>query len=1533
MDIKCDNAFTTNSWMNVFTITNEADFHQNGKRIFGVWVSTDGYLRFIMNNADNDPVDPYHAGRHAYESLWDVACEYGWNNYQLESRKNAKNSTINYILSKDGKIIYRDSHSAQNFPMGNGLKVYVSNPNYEAASLFHVRDFYAEILEDFCDDEASCPDNSICESSNFTCTCTAGYSGACANVGCLDFTCDDIDECAENVNPCGQSICVNTVGSFLCTCQAGFFNNGTDCIDVNECDLDSTCPDFTICKNMPSTFECGCIAGYVDETCRGFDECDGFECMDEDECVFDVCGENMICSNSAGSYSCNCADGFELVGDGCEDINECVAESNPCPDFSSCNNAAPSFGCFCQDGFGDGFCIGYECASFTCPDADECVLGTHLCEEICINTDGHYTCACPVTMKQVGNYSCEVTVFDATDLSVKNDDELKALVETEFGLSTLKLRAAMKSLNDSQVVSEVIGEVSASTGNILENLLSPKGNDDAFMNRIGSSKIDLLMESSENIIGIRNSLTFLLNATNNKTPSSDFISFDEKRNIKFNFVSSRSDLVTPVIAEIKENAFIYSDDDLRLAKRILYSGDFDGQAQVTFDQVSEIKEKVILPSRLEIMRFDLKNKEDFFVFFESEENFHLEIFIDFWNQPVPKLMSFRYHEFLPVYRNTSEVSSTICDTKTCSGNAYGIHFDKKKIELCFTRERCSIFVAIRSLHFEKFVLKVRPFSRSCVSDNNEEWTDRSCSVKSDSTPENLKCSCEISTGDKLTSRNGEVNTLPDYYAVFVEELVTLSVKLFPIILSLFWTFLLIRSNNKERLAIKKNKLHPPANLSNFFVCGFYIVSFDSRFSFGRAPKMLKVVITFLDLLHHEQTIEFFLGSKTERLFANGQETHFLMQLPIMKIIKMTISTDFHSENECEYLPKNISFFKIEKIPEDNTTGFIDEICWHDQTVVFGKEAKISVLGSETVSSSESVEKRLRKTNEGFIDRFLDESHWLGPIFERRNSEVSNISRVLYAGASLLFAIFSSQQYFLHAASQFGKVINIHQLIFGPVLLSTLFYPLLILVVFMISIALFSKSLLLKISRLKKLENFISILIFMFMIFATSFIILKASSLTDNHFELWMTSVYFFALFEIVVAPLIVSSLNRKKEASRPRYLFRRNHPEFVTGKYETLESNRLNREEVRNLVYNSKHKSDFYLTLRRSITYFLISSSLYGLSTVILPSEKFFLDKNFRDKISITPGVTQLNVTAAWALLENEVTPLIHFGNLSSGEKASVKDRAFAQDGVSFRLGPASLTQHRDQCGFFTQNWRLQPKVNDRVLKKVLKSPLLSPYYSETRSRLSSDIFLQTPSRFSSSTCAFTAILGTSKASADFMTNYLRDAAWIDQNTKTLVFEQSFLNMNIEAFIQLRIVFEFVEGGAILPTLTLQQLKNVDLADSTFAACLATFTAMLFYQVFEIIQLVKSRQLSFLSIFKAAICAADISVFVLVVLRGAYLSQAIDYFLLDPKGAPRFAKVFLMQHHFIPLIAMSLFMHTLLLIHILSTLNAVQRKIESSLFL
>ena len=41
----------------------------------------------------------------------------------------------------------------------------------------------------------------------------------------------DIDECADMTDTCDDSlaICTNTVGSFMCTCIAGYSGNGVTC--------------------------------------------------------------------------------------------------------------------------------------------------------------------------------------------------------------------------------------------------------------------------------------------------------------------------------------------------------------------------------------------------------------------------------------------------------------------------------------------------------------------------------------------------------------------------------------------------------------------------------------------------------------------------------------------------------------------------------------------------------------------------------------------------------------------------------------------------------------------------------------------------------------------------------------------------------------------------------------------------------------------------------------------------------------------------------------------------------------------------------------------------------------------------------------------------------------------------------------------------------------------------------------------------------------------------------------------------------
>ena len=69
---------------------------------------------------------------------------------------------------------------------------------------------------DNCESECQCGDNTVCDNVD-GCQCADGYGDLDS-----DFACSDIDECADNENPCqGTSSCENTVGSYICDCGVG----------------------------------------------------------------------------------------------------------------------------------------------------------------------------------------------------------------------------------------------------------------------------------------------------------------------------------------------------------------------------------------------------------------------------------------------------------------------------------------------------------------------------------------------------------------------------------------------------------------------------------------------------------------------------------------------------------------------------------------------------------------------------------------------------------------------------------------------------------------------------------------------------------------------------------------------------------------------------------------------------------------------------------------------------------------------------------------------------------------------------------------------------------------------------------------------------------------------------------------------------------------------------------------------------------------------------------------------------------------
>ena len=121
-------------------------------------------------------------------------------------------------------------------------------------------------------------------------------------------------------------------------CQTGYFCN-TDlaqprCEDINECAVDNGhyegslyCGDNSVCANTVGSFTCSCNTGYTD-----FQPHAG--CIDINEC--DVggnnCQANTDCWNTPGSFLCACKIGFTgSPTSKCYDINECLdSDWNAC---------------------------------------------------------------------------------------------------------------------------------------------------------------------------------------------------------------------------------------------------------------------------------------------------------------------------------------------------------------------------------------------------------------------------------------------------------------------------------------------------------------------------------------------------------------------------------------------------------------------------------------------------------------------------------------------------------------------------------------------------------------------------------------------------------------------------------------------------------------------------------------------------------------------------------------------------------------------------------------------------------------------------------------------------------------------------------------------------------------------------------------------------------------------------------------------------------------------------------------------------
>ncbi|KAF4118039.1 hypothetical protein G5714_000090 [Onychostoma macrolepis] len=139
-----------------------------------------------------------------------------------------------------------------------------------------------------CGDHAQCTNT---EGSYF-CTCNEGFKMS------LTGTCKGLFLQSSESRQCG-------VGFKLIKNKI--------CVDEDECSTSNQCGDHAQCVNTPGSYYCTCNEGFRSATANFTAE--NGQCEDINECSDpDVCGTNADCFNHPGGYSCKCHEGYSNYG-------------------------------------------------------------------------------------------------------------------------------------------------------------------------------------------------------------------------------------------------------------------------------------------------------------------------------------------------------------------------------------------------------------------------------------------------------------------------------------------------------------------------------------------------------------------------------------------------------------------------------------------------------------------------------------------------------------------------------------------------------------------------------------------------------------------------------------------------------------------------------------------------------------------------------------------------------------------------------------------------------------------------------------------------------------------------------------------------------------------------------------------------------------------------------------------------------------------------------------------------------------------
>ncbi|XP_066300020.1 uncharacterized protein [Branchiostoma lanceolatum] len=184
---------------------------------------------------------------------------------------------------------------------------------------------------------------------------------------------------------CNTGYSLDGAATLTCRADGTWSGSPPTCTDVDECaSPNGGCGQNMICTNTIGSYLCSCLVGYHLETGSS-------SCEDVDECAVENGGCDQICTNEIGSFQCSCGSGYVWNADNrqCDDVDECMEVPGICGHYLAvCTNNIGNFDCTCSRG--------YAMVSGGCHDVDECAVGEYSCAQhaVCQNTDGSYLCTC-----------------------------------------------------------------------------------------------------------------------------------------------------------------------------------------------------------------------------------------------------------------------------------------------------------------------------------------------------------------------------------------------------------------------------------------------------------------------------------------------------------------------------------------------------------------------------------------------------------------------------------------------------------------------------------------------------------------------------------------------------------------------------------------------------------------------------------------------------------------------------------------------------------------------------------------------------------------------------------------------------------------------------------------------------------------------------------------------------------------------------------------------------------------------------------